>query len=384
MSDAFITHTASMLPGPPVGNDAMEAILGVLEEGRGKLRQRVLNNNGIRARHYALDPVTGEPTHTLAQLQAEAIRTLLDRAGLDVEAIDLLVCGCSIPDVIAPGIASLVHGELGGRPIEVASTAGICGASIAALKYGSMAVRTGESRCAVVGAAERLSVQLRARHFGAELRARRSDEDDPHVALGAEFLRWMLSDGAGAVLIRDRPSETGLSFKVEWVQSVSFAHDLPTCMYMGGERLEDGSLRSWRDCDDLGDAVRQGYFNLQQDVRLLAENIIPVSTGRTIARIREDRQLTPEMVDWVLPHFSSNLFRDRAFEAFAEAGFEVPDERVRSNLVERGNMGSASIFVMLDDLVASGELEPGHGVLLVVPESGRFNTGYALLRAVGS
>ena len=382
LRQAFITHTASELPGEPVPNEDIETYLGVLHEGRERLRARVLKNNGIHTRYYAIDRETGRPNVTLAELQARAIRRLLERADIAIEDIDLLACGTSIPEAVTPGIASLVHGELGGNPVEVISTAGVCGSSMAALKYGAMAVQSGNAHTAVVGASERTSSHLRSSHFQSELNARKVDEDDPHIALGAEFLRWMLSDGAGAVLMRNQPAPDRLSFRVEWAQVVSFANELPTCMYMGAKRREDGGLSSWRDTEDLQQAVREGYFNLQQDVGLLRKNIVPVTTWRTIDEIRKTRRLEPEDVDWVLPHLSSNLFRQPAIDAFAEAGFHIPESHIRSNLAERGNMGAASIFVMLDDFVQSGDVRPGDGVLLVVPESGRFSTGYMLLRVV--
>jgi 3-oxoacyl-[acyl-carrier-protein] synthase-3 len=379
---AYITHAASELPGDPVPNEAIERYLGVLHEGRERLRERVLRNNGIRNRHYAIDPETGRPNATLAELQARAIRRLLERASLPLDDVDLLACSTAVPEVITPGVASLVHGELGGRPIEIASAGGVCASSMSALKYATMAVQTHNAHTAVVGGAERTSSHLRTSHFQSELEARRVDEDDPHIALGAEFLRWMLSDGAGAVLLRDRPAPDALSLRVEWVQLVSFANELPTCMYMGGKPTDAGGLASWRDTDDLQQAVREGYFNLRQDVGLLRDHIVPVTTWRTLEQVRKTRSLAPSDVDWVLPHFSSNLFRQPALDAFREAGFDIPDDRIRSNLSERGNIGSASVFVMIDDLMASGDLRAGDGILAVVPESGRFNTGYMLLRVV--
>lgn len=382
MRDVFITHTASELPGPPVPSDRIEEYLGEVHPERRRLRDKVLRNNGIETRHYAIDPATKQPTCTTAELQATAVRKLLAEAGLTIDDMDLLAVGTAFPDFVTPGIASAVHGELGGHGIEIVSTSGVCTASMSAFKYGAMAVASGSSQVAVVGAADRPSAHLRAPFFTAELQARAVDENDPHIALQAEFLRWMLSDGAGAALMRNQPREGGLSYKVEWVQMVSFAYELPTCMYMGALRNDDGSLRSYKDAANLGEAVRQGYFNLRQDTKLLRHNIVPVTTTRMLERVQVDQGLTPDQVQWVLPHWSSDLFREPGVAAFYEMGYKVPLEKVRSNLTNRGNIAAASIYVMLDDLHRTGEVKPGDGILLVVPESGRFNTGYALLRAV--
>ena len=65
-------------------------------------------------------------------------------------------------------------------------------------------------------------------------------EEHPILAFNKEFLRWMLSDGAGAVLLESEPKgKTPL--KIEWMEGYSYAFELETCMYAGGDKLEDGT-----------------------------------------------------------------------------------------------------------------------------------------------
>ena len=52
-------------------------------------------------------------------------------------------------------------------------------------------------------------------------------------------------------------------------------------------------------------------------------------------------------------------------------------------IYEKGNVGAASIFLMLDDLMASGNLEPGQKIVCAVPESGQCIMAYAGLTVVG-
>ena len=54
------------------------------------------------------------------------------------------------------------------------------------------------------------------------------------------------------------------------------------------------------------------------------------------------------------------------------------------NLYTKGNTGSASIYIMLEELLNSGHLSEGEQVLCVVPESGRFQSCIMLLTALGS
>ena len=252
MPDAFITATSSVLPGPAVGNDAIEQVLGRVGNDPSRLKSRILKNNGIQQRHYAIDHATGLPTHTTAGLAAEAVRAAVSARGLGLDDIDLLACATSIPEHLMPGHASMVHGELGAAPCEIASLHGVCSAGISALKYATLAVKAGGARNAVVSGAERTSMVLRSGAFRAELAARTlAEEEDPYLGFNQEFLRWMLSDGAGACVVQDRPREAGLSLKVEFVELVSFANELPVCMYMGGEPTPTGGLHGWRDGESM-------------------------------------------------------------------------------------------------------------------------------------
>src|SRR5699024_2473918 len=129
---AYITGLSAFLPNRPVANDEMEAVLGKVNGQPSRARRIILRSNGIKTRHYVIDPATGEPTHTNAQLTAAAVRGLAsDRFQLD--RTNLLACGTSLADQIVPSHASMVHGELGIPPCEILSTSGVCASSISAL-----------------------------------------------------------------------------------------------------------------------------------------------------------------------------------------------------------------------------------------------------------
>jgi 3-oxoacyl-[acyl-carrier-protein] synthase-3 len=70
----YITKASSFLPNAPVANDDMERILGQVGRRPSRARKIVLRSNKITSRYYAIDPDTLQPTHTNAQLSAEAVR----------------------------------------------------------------------------------------------------------------------------------------------------------------------------------------------------------------------------------------------------------------------------------------------------------------------
>ncbi len=309
MNDVYLTATGTYLPGEPQ-----------TVEPDGPLARRVLAANGIRTRHYAA------PGELNEQLAAEAVERALKHRGIGLHEVGMLATGTTLPDLRVPGFASMVHGRLGGPSMEILSAGGVCASSMTALAAAERALRTGAHERAVVVGSE-----LAGRHLPG---GRRLDE---------EFLRWTLSDGAGAVVLENRPRPDGISLRLDWTHVVSYANEFPACMYESEGRL-------------------------RQDVSLL-----PKVFERGIKTF--ERLVRPDRIDHLLCHYSSAHFRDGLVTALG-----IDDAKMFSNLETRGNTGAASIFVMLDD--AWRLFEPGQRIVLAVPESGRFMFGLAHLTVV--
>lgn len=376
--NAFITNLSAFLPNAPVQNEEMESILGMVNGRPSRARRIILRSNGIRTRYYAIDPATGLATHTNAQLTAEAVRGL-SRPSFRLDQIDLLACGTTFADQLVPSHASMVHGELAIPPCETVSTSGVCISSTTALKYAMLGVRSGDYQHAVSTGSETPSAVMHARNFPVESEAQIEALDtQPVLAFQKDFIRWMLSDGAGAALIEPRPAESGVSLRIEWIVERSYANEQPACMYGGAEKLTDGSLRGWP-AYPPGEWAPQSIFTLKQDVRQLNEHIMPYTVERPLREIRELRSLGPDAIDFFLPHYSSHYFRDKVHDHMSRAGLEIPFDRWFTNLYEKGNIGAASVYILLEELFHSGSLKPGQHLLCFIPESGRFSTAWIYL-----
>jgi 3-oxoacyl-[acyl-carrier-protein] synthase-3 len=374
--DVFLTRTASFLPLEPVDNDEMEAVLGMVGGKPSKARRIVLRNNGILHRHYALDRVTGLPVMSNAQMAAEAVRALGD-----IGKVDSLATATSRPDQLMPGHGVMVHGELGWPSLEVLSMSGICVAGAAAFKHAWLAVRAGDAQRAVAVASELASVALHARNFDAEVEHKVKElEERPEIAFEKDFLRWMLSDGSGAVLLETKPNGP-LSLKVDWVELFSAAHELPACMYSGAEKNDDTTLTGWQQFTSQECAARS-VLAVKQDVKLLNENVIRATLTNPLRELVKKHNLATQKIDWFLPHYSSKYFAEPVAAGVAEAGLNIPRENWFTNLFEKGNTGSASPYIMLDELFHSGRIKKGHKLLMYIPESGRFSSGFIFMEAV--
>jgi 3-oxoacyl-[acyl-carrier-protein] synthase III len=379
---AFINRLALVLPNAPVDNGHIEDILGQAGGRPSRSRRIVLRSNGIKSRHYVIDPASGQPNCNNAQLTAAAVQAL-GGAEFTLGQLELLCCGTSTPDQLLPSHAVMVHGLLGTGPLEAFATAGICMSGLAALKYGYLAVRSGETRHAVATGSEVASTFLKARTCGPETHGKVAAlTERPEIAFDEEFLRWMLSDGAGAALLEPTPGGSGPSLRIDWIESLSYAHALETCMYAGAEKGPDGQLIGWREVADLEAGVRRSLFAIHQDVRLLNEHITRIAIEQGLSEVIRRRDLSPGQVDWFLPHMSSEFFREPIMVSLGRIGFSIPAERWYTNLSEVGNIGSAALYGLLFGLCNTGRLSRGERLLLMVPESGRFSVGYAHLTVV--
>lgn len=190
----------------------------------------------------------------------------------------------------------------------------------------------------------------------------------------------MLSDGAGALLVRDRPNSTGISLKLEWIELISHASAHPVCMYAGIE--DSNSSKSWLDYPSYSEAAASGAINLRQNIRLLDE-VIKLGIEGWLKLIETGR-VSPSEIDWLLCHYSSHFFKSKIVELLEKADCLIPEEKWFTNLYTKGNTGCASIYLMLEELFNSGNLLPGQKIFCFVPESGRFTTAYLLLTVVGN
>jgi len=377
----YINDISAFLPNDPVDNDHIQDIIGRIHNLPSRIKNRILDNNKIEKRYYAIDPATGRLTHTNAQLTAEAVRRLKPYEGYTINDIECLCCGTTTPDLIAPGHGLMVHGELASPPCEVISTAGICLCGIAALKYAFMNVALGFSDNAIATGSELASSLIRSKFFE-HLQGDRDVKRNPILAFESEFLRWMLSDAAGAVFLSSKKNPDRLSLKVDWIDHVSYAGQYEVCMYMGAVKQDDGSVTGWRQLDCPKEALDNNYFALKQDTGILNEEIVKVAVDLALVRTIKKRNLKADEVDWFLPHYSSDFFREKIFQAMEKIGFTIPYERWFTNLAYKGNTGSASIYVILEELFHSGKLKEGQKLLCFVPESGRFSMAYILLTVV--
>jgi 3-oxoacyl-[acyl-carrier-protein] synthase III len=347
--NCYITATGSFLPGDPIPNEAIPLFLGELD-GEAQIRSKILRMNGIKSRHYALDE-NQNPTHDLYDLAVCAAETCL--ASHD-GGIGYLSAGSTNAPLVGPGISSLIHHRLAGAgligdAVEINSNSGICTASSQALVNACRAVASGDHRSALCIGVEQPSAILKSSVIQpVDDRALYPDSITESKWFMSVFLRSMLSDGAGALLVQDRPLPGRVCYQINWTYSRSFAHETPLCM-----KLESRTLL------------------LSQDVSILTKHMKPcISKLLNGALTKHGDDLSSYRV--ILPHLSSYFFKPYMMSVLKEL---CPERVVDhwTNLQSAGNTGAASIYIILDEYTRQQSPADGEKILLFIPESGQFN-----------
>jgi 3-oxoacyl-[acyl-carrier-protein] synthase III len=382
--DVYITAVGAYLPGLPIDNDRIENFLGLINGKQSRLKNRILKSNGIKTRHYALDE-DGHTTELNEELAAKAVHAALAHSELTLGDVEMLAAATTQGDVPIPGFASMVHGRLGGRPMEILSAGGVCCSSMAALSSAYRAVATQQRANAVVVGSELVSRSLKGTKFG----QMNDSIDDGHLAelrssyrdFDADFLRWMLSDGAGSLVLEGKPHAERPSLRIDWIELKSYAHEYETCMYTGiAHKQSPRAGNTWLDLATISEADQAELMRIRQDTELLPQ-IVKLGVEEYLRLLKQER-IVPEDVDHFLCHYSSHFFKGQIVKLLDEAGLAIPEEKWFTNLYTKGNTGAASIFIMLEEAMNSGRFKPGEKVLLMVPESGRFTVAFALLTCV--
>lgn len=375
--NVFVNTASMYLPGAAVDNAGMDAIIGAVNKSSERLKRKILQENGIQQRHYAID-AQGKTLESQASMAAQAVRACMEQAAMPLSGVGLLAAASSGGDAIMPGFANQIMGELAAPPMENLSAQGVCASSLTAMQYAANSLELGVHDHALVVASE-LPSRLFKRSRFAPL--------DYHLDFNAHFLRWMLSDGAGATLLSGVPlalpkstqsgNNTPLALRLRWVHTKSFSGDHAPCMYLG---MDGHAQESYLDHASVADAEKAGLMALRQDVRLLPE-LFDIAVHE-YAGLVQNGWVNPSEVNHFLCHYSSERFASVTDELMQQAGLGIDQHKWWSNLTTRGNTGAASILIMLAEFLQTKALAAGDTIFCFVPESGRFTVGYCLLEVV--
>jgi 3-oxoacyl-[acyl-carrier-protein] synthase III len=264
----------------------------------------VVGRTGIKERHFV------DESEDCASLAADASKAALAHAGLEGDAIDLILCATSTAPESMPSVACLIGEAIGAPGVGAMDISAACtGYSYAASVAHSMLKS---------GAARRMLL------VGADAMTKIVDQNDRSTAV-------LFADGAGAVILERGSGESGFLDHI-----------------LGA----DGRMAP------LGRAGHPGTQNkLYQNGREVfkfAARIFPEMIEKLLAR----NDISPDEVQYVIPHQANA----RIIQAAARK-MEIPEDRIVVNLDRFGNTSAASIPLSYPDIFE--DFEPGRYVVTV-------------------
>jgi 3-oxoacyl-[acyl-carrier-protein] synthase-3 len=324
-----ITGTGSALPGRIVTNKELEQMVETSDEW---IRERT----GIAERHVSV----GETVVTLA---SEAARKALEQAGKRAEEIDLILVATCSPEQYLPCCACQVQADIGAVNALAFDVNAACSGFLFALNTADAYLRMGLAENALI--------------IGSEVLSKLVDWTDRGSCI-------LFGDGAGAVVVERCKAE---SRAVEEKQ-------IPAAGILGRALHSDGT----------------GGGVLQCDARELTTPYARTSAVKTDQnQPMDDREHFIQMDGQEVYRFATRRVPQCIEEALSDAGLTVPDidlfvlhqanariidavakrlhadrKKFPTNLERVGNLSSASIPVLLDELHKQGKLHRGDRIVL--------------------
>lgn len=322
VSGSRVLGTGSGLPRKVVTNAELAQTVDTSDEW-------IVARTGIRQRHIAGDD------ETTASLAIAAARAALADAGVEASGIDLIILATATPDNTFPATATKVQAALGCNGGIAFDVAAVCSGFLYALATADSLLKTGMAKRALV--------------IGAETFSRILDWEDRTTCV-------LFGDGAGAVVLEAPSGEA----------SSETPGILGTKLHADGDQHDllyvDGGPSSTQ---TVGHVRMRGPEVFRHAVVNLAE---------VLREVLEETGVSPEDLDWVVPHQANARILDATARKLG-----IAPEKVVVTVQDHANTSAASVPLALDVARKDGRIKPGDLVMLEAMGGG-FTWGASLIR----
>ncbi len=360
-----IKGTGSFLPGSPIGIDEVDFYLGELTEAPKKIqgwlqRMKLLMKEMLEVEkyHYAIDPASREFTEDNITMSVKAATMALKMANIAPQDIEFIAYGSAHQDQM-PTASVRIQEALGIEKCSEISIHANCTSAYKALLIAYDFVRTGRYKNALVVSSGMSSSELRAEYY-----------NQPLVKKEELFLRYFLSDGAGAVILKSEDiPKNGLYIKNAFMESI------------GGKK--PSAMKNHRPAYWMNprEEFEKGYHHLSQMFQdELRQNFH--ETGGTVffnglKRMLEKYPTDLSKLKYFQVNFPSKHISDLIIEECETLG--ISKNTLYSKMSNMGYVGPPMVFICLDKILREEPLVHGDLIISFVTEVSKFmQAGFTL------
>ncbi|MBI9053464.1 MAG: 3-oxoacyl-ACP synthase III family protein [Bacteroidales bacterium] len=360
-----ITGSGSYLPGKPINIHNVDKYLGELTEAPKKIqkwlgRMKNLMDEMLEVEyyHYAIDPETREFTDDNISMSVKAAQKAIEKAGLKPEDIDLIVYGSAHQDQM-PTASVRIQEELGIEQCGELSIHANCTSAYKSLLVASDFLKSGRYKNALVISSSMSSSELRAEYYNQAI-----------VKKEELFLRYFLSDGAGALLLQATDKkEDGLFVEETYMESI------------GGKKPSAMLNKRPAYWMNPKEEYELGYHHLSQMFNEQLRTHFHDADGsvflKGLKRMLEKYPIDLNELKYFQVNFPSKHISELIMDECDELG--ISRDTLYSKMSSMGYAGPPMALISIDKIISEEKLNPNNLILSFVTEVSKFmQAGYVL------
>jgi 3-oxoacyl-[acyl-carrier-protein] synthase III len=360
-----VAGTGSFLPGRPLTIDEVDGVLGELTEAPKKLQEWLRRMKGLMQQlleveryHYAIDPATRAFTEDNISMSVKAAKNALEMAGMKAEEIEFIAYGSAHQDQM-PTASVRIQEALGIDRCGEVSVHANCTSAYKALLIAHELILSGRYRNALVLSSGMSSSELRAEYY-----------NQPVVKKEELFLRYFLSDGAGALVLTAGDNDRqGLFLRSTYMESA------------GGNKpsaMKNNRPAYWM---NPREEYELGYHHLAQMFQdELSRHFHETDGSIFLHGMKRFLQKYPadlSHLKFFQVNFPSRHIAEMIIEECAELG--ITKDKLYTKMSGLGYSGPPMAFISLDNIMREEKLEHGELILSFVTEVSKFmQAGYLM------
>jgi 3-oxoacyl-[acyl-carrier-protein] synthase III len=360
-----IAGTGHFLPGEPVPADDVDRYLGQLTEAPEKIQKWLIRIRELMKEmleveyyHFAIDPSTGMFTEDNVTMSVKAANRAIADAGMQPDDIELIVYGSAHQDQM-PTASVRIQEALGIEQCAEISIHANCTSAYKALLTGHDLLKNGRYKTALVISSSISSSELVASYY-----------NQPLVKKEELFLRYFLSDGAAAIVLKaEETKPEGLVIEQVYIESI------------GGKKPSAMGNKRPAYWMNPKEEFEKGYHHLAQmfQEELSANFHEPGGSVflKGLKRMISRHKIDLSSLRYFQVNFPSKHITELIMDECQELG--IDRKTLYSRMATMGYIGPPMALLCLDKIRKEEKLDNGDLILSFVTEVSKFmQAGYAI------